>query len=98
MSAFEELKRRHIFRAAVLYAGVAWITLQAASMVLPVFHAPDSTSQSLIIIGLIGFSGVHTISDAGGRRVTEGHEPRPIPPTGGRLVSGSPSPGVALGW
>ena len=55
MSLYEELKRRHVFRVAVLYAGIAWITLQAASMALPAFHAPDWIFQALIVIGLIGF-------------------------------------------
>lgn len=32
MSLYEELERRQVFRVAALYAGVAWITLQAASM------------------------------------------------------------------
>ncbi len=55
MSLFEELRRRQVFRVAALYAGVAWITLQAASMTLPAFHAPDWVFRALIIIGLIGF-------------------------------------------
>lgn len=56
MSFLEELKRRHVFRVAVLYAGIAWITLQAASMVLPAFNAPDWIFRALIVIGLIGFA------------------------------------------
>ena len=55
MSLYDELKRRHVFRVAVLYGGIAWITLQAASMVLPAFHAPDWVFQALIVIGVIGF-------------------------------------------
>jgi tetratricopeptide (TPR) repeat protein len=55
MSLYEELKRRQVFRVAALYAGIAWITLQAASMALPAFHAPDWIFQAMIVIGLIGF-------------------------------------------
>lgn len=55
MSFFEELQRRHVFRVAALYAGIAWITLQAASMVLPAFSAPEWIFRALIVIGLIGF-------------------------------------------
>ena len=55
MSLFEELKRRHVFRVAALYAGIAWITLQAASMALPAFRAPEWVFRALIVIGLIGF-------------------------------------------
>ena len=55
MTLYNELKRRQVFRVAALYAGVAWITLQAASMALPAFHAPDWIFRALIVIGLIGF-------------------------------------------
>lgn len=55
MSLYKELKRRHVFRVAALYAGIAWITLQAAEMALPAFHAPDWVFQALIVIALIGF-------------------------------------------
>ena len=55
MSVYQELKRRHVFRVAALYAGIAWISLQAASMILPAFHAPGWVFQAMIVIGLIGF-------------------------------------------
>jgi len=55
MSVYQELKRRHVFRVAALYAGIAWISLQAASMILPAFHAPDWVFQAMIVIGLVGF-------------------------------------------
>lgn len=55
MSVYQELKRRHVFRVAALYAGIAWISLQAASMILPAFHAPSWVFQAMIVIGLIGF-------------------------------------------
>jgi tetratricopeptide (TPR) repeat protein len=47
---------------AALYAGIAWITLQAASMALPAFHAPDWVFRTLIIIGLIGFVVVSVLA------------------------------------
>ena len=55
MSVFQELKRRHVFRVAALYGGIAWISLQAASMILPAFNAPAWVFQAMIVIGLIGF-------------------------------------------
>ena len=55
MSLYDELKRRQVFRVAALYGGIAWISLQAASMALPAFHAPDWVFQAMIVIGLIGF-------------------------------------------
>ena len=62
MSLYEELKRRQVFRVAVLYAGIAWIVLQAASMALPAFHAPDWVFRTLIIVGLIGFVVVSVLA------------------------------------
>ncbi|HSC06874.1 MAG TPA: tetratricopeptide repeat protein [Steroidobacteraceae bacterium] len=62
MTLYEELKRRQVFRVAALYAGIAWIVLQAASMALPAFHAPDWVFRTLIIIGLIGFVVVSVLA------------------------------------
>jgi tetratricopeptide (TPR) repeat protein len=62
MSVYQELKRRHVFRVAALYAGIAWITLQAASMILPAFHAPEWVFQALIYIGLVGFVVVMVVA------------------------------------
>ena len=55
MSVFQELKRRHVFRVAALYGGIAWISLQAADLILPAFNAPDWIFRAMIVIGLIGF-------------------------------------------
>jgi tetratricopeptide (TPR) repeat protein len=55
MSFYDELKRRHVFRVAILYGGVAWIVLQVADIVLPAFDAPEWAFKALIIIGLVGF-------------------------------------------
>ena len=37
---FSELKRRNVYKVAVAYAVVAWLTIQAASIFLPAFDAP----------------------------------------------------------
>jgi tetratricopeptide (TPR) repeat protein len=55
MSVYQELKRRSVFRVAALYAGIAWISLQAADLILPAFNAPDWIFRAMIVIGLIGF-------------------------------------------
>lgn len=39
-SLFRELKRRNVYRVAVAYAVVAWLLLQALSILLPAFEAP----------------------------------------------------------
>jgi len=37
---FIELKRRRVYRVAVAYAIVAWLLIQAASILFPTFEAP----------------------------------------------------------
>ena len=37
---FTELKRRKVYRVAVAYAIVAWLLIQAASILFPTFEAP----------------------------------------------------------
>jgi hypothetical protein len=39
-SFFSELKRRNVYKVAVAYAVVAWLLIQAASILLPTFEAP----------------------------------------------------------
>ena len=51
----KELRRRAVFRTAGLYIGVCWIGIEAASVVLPVFEAPDWVMRAIIIATVIGF-------------------------------------------
>src|SRR2546423_4236964 len=52
---FAELKRRNVYKVAVAYAVVAWLTIQAASIFLPAFNAPQWVMQIVILILVIGF-------------------------------------------
>ena len=52
---FAELKRRNVYKVAVAYAVVAWLTIQAASIFLPAFNAPLWAMQVVILILMIGF-------------------------------------------
>src|SRR5438094_6683359 len=52
---FSELKRRNVYQVAVGYAVVAWLTIQAASMFLPAFNAPQWAMQIVILIVVVGF-------------------------------------------
>ena len=40
---FAELRRRNVYKVAVAYAVVAWLLIQAASILFPIFEAPGST-------------------------------------------------------
>src|SRR5436309_2616005 len=54
-SFFAELKRRNVYKVAVAYAVVAWLTIQAASIFLPAFNAPQWAMQVVILVLVIGF-------------------------------------------
>jgi membrane protease YdiL (CAAX protease family) len=56
MSSFVgELKRRNVLRVAAAYALVAWIIIEAGSVLLPTFGAAESTFQMYVILVLAGF-------------------------------------------
>ena len=50
-----ELKRRNVYKVAVAYAVVAWLVIQAASIFLPAFNAPQWAMQIIILILVVGF-------------------------------------------
>ena len=52
---FSELKRRNVIRAAGLYLVGAWLLVQVAGTVLPMFGAPDWLPRTIVILLVIGF-------------------------------------------
>ena len=54
-SLFAELRRRNVFRAAILYIGVVWALSQGAAQLLPVFDVPNWAVRSFIVAVVIGF-------------------------------------------
>ena len=52
---FSELKRRNVYKVAVAYAVIAWLLIQAASILLPTFEVPPSVMKSFVVIIAIGF-------------------------------------------
>jgi TolB-like protein/Tfp pilus assembly protein PilF len=54
-SFFAELERRNVYKVAVAYAVVAWLLIQAASIILPTFEAPGWTMKVLIAALAVGF-------------------------------------------
>ncbi len=55
MNLFTELKRRNVFRVAVFYVVAAWVIVQVAETVLPVFEVPDGVLRGLVIVLALGF-------------------------------------------
>lgn len=54
-SFFAELKRRNVYKVAITYAVVAWLLIQAASILLPTFEAPSWVMKALVVIIALGF-------------------------------------------
>ena len=49
-SFFTELKRRNVFRVAVLYVVTGWLVLQVADVVIPYFDIPDWTFRFILVL------------------------------------------------
>jgi TolB-like protein/Tfp pilus assembly protein PilF len=54
-SFFSELKRRNVYKVAVAYAVVAWLLIQAASILFPTFEAPPWVMKVFVAVILLGF-------------------------------------------
>src|SRR5437763_10190878 len=50
-----ELKRRNVYKVAVAYAVVSWLSIQAASILFPTFDAPAWVMKVLVVLLAIGF-------------------------------------------
>ena len=54
-SFFAELKRRNVLRMAGLYLVGAWLVVQVAGTVLPMFGAPEWLPRTIVVLLAIGF-------------------------------------------
>ncbi len=52
---FSELKRRNVYKVAVAYAVIAWLLIQAASILFPTFEAPPWVMKVFVVIVAAGF-------------------------------------------
>jgi hypothetical protein len=52
---FAELKRRNVYKVALAYAVVAWLLLQAASILFPTFEAPPWVMKVFVTMVALGF-------------------------------------------
>src|SRR5947199_8487318 len=52
---FAELKRRNVIRFAGLYLVAAWLVVQVAGTVLPMFGAPEWLPRTIVVLPAIGF-------------------------------------------
>ena len=54
-SFFAELKRRSVYKVAGAYAVVAWLLIQAASILFPTFEAPAWVMKVFVAVIILGF-------------------------------------------
>jgi serine/threonine-protein kinase len=52
---FAELKRRNVYKVAITYAVIAWLLVQAASILLPTFEAPAWVMKTFVVFLAFGF-------------------------------------------
>jgi adenylate cyclase len=52
---FAELKRRRVFRLMAVYGAVAFGVLQAADVLIPALHLPESMITAIAALSLLGF-------------------------------------------
>jgi adenylate cyclase len=51
---FAELKRRNVFRVGLFYVVTAWLVIEVAETVLPLFDVPDGVLRGLVVLLVIG--------------------------------------------
>ena len=79
-----ELKRRNVHKGAIVYAVIAWLLIQVAF--IPVFEVPSWAIKTLIVLLVLGFVAVVSISWAfeatpEGMKRTEELSPNEVLPT-----------------
>ena len=55
MTLFDELKRRNVFRVAIAYVIVAWLSIQVIDVLIPMLSLPEVIGRALILILVVGF-------------------------------------------
>jgi TolB-like protein/cytochrome c-type biogenesis protein CcmH/NrfG len=55
LSLFTELRRRNVFKVAIVYAAVAWLLLQVSDTLGPALHLPDWFISAVAFLLILGF-------------------------------------------
>jgi TolB-like protein/Tfp pilus assembly protein PilF len=50
-----ELKRRNVYKVAIAYAVMAWLLMQIASQIFPIFEIPNWAVRLVVLLLIIGF-------------------------------------------
>ena len=80
---YEELVRRNVFRAILAYLAVAWVLIQIASTLLPIYNGPSYLLEGLIYLLAIGlvlwtvFSWIYDLTPEGFEKTSDkNHSPK----------------------
>ena len=55
MSLYQELKRRNVFRVGAAYVVIAWLLIQVAETIFPLFGYDDRPARIVVVVLAIGF-------------------------------------------
>ena len=55
MSFYAELKRRNVFKVAIVYFAVAWLLLQVSDTLVPALHLPEWFDSAVAFLLILGF-------------------------------------------
>jgi len=50
-----ELKRRNVYKVAVVYAIVGWLVMQIGATVVPALHLSDAITSAVVLLVILGF-------------------------------------------
>jgi TolB-like protein len=93
LSFYTELKRRNVFKVAMVYAAVAWLLLQVSDTLGPALHLPEwfiSAVAFLLILGFpiaIIFAWAFDLTPEGLKRETEADPATPTAANTGRKLN-----------
>lgn len=92
MSLWKELRRRNVFRVAAAYVVVAWLVVQVAETILPIFEVPDVFLRGVILVLVLGFplalffAWAFELTPEGVKREKEVDRERSVAPRKGRKL------------
>lgn len=95
---FAELKRRNVYKVAVAYAVVAWLLIQAASILFPTFEAPAWVMKIFVTVVILAFpialilAWAFELTPEGIKRADDVTPEESITRRTGRKLLASPSP------
>jgi hypothetical protein len=86
LSLFNELKRRNVFRVTAAYLFTAWLLIQVAETIFPLFGFDDTPARIVVTVLAIGFfpaiifAWVFKLTQQGLKKESEIDQTRPISP------------------